>query len=103
MIELLLDTISNKEIRVGLRIDGKEFVKKKKIKLRGGVQVILPLIDQLLKEQKVDLKDLSSIIVNVGEGSFTGLKVGLSIANALSFSLKIPVFKKEFDSGILKG
>ena len=95
MKQLLIDSASNEQIIVGLLIDGKKFANKQKIKLRGGVQVILPLIDKLLKEQRVSLNDLNSIVVNTGKGSFTGLRVGLSIANALSFSLKIPVFKKE--------
>ena len=103
MKQLLIDTTSNKQIRVGLLIDGKEFVKKQKIKLRGGVQVILPLIDSLLEEQKADLKDLSSIAVNTEKGSFTGFRMGMAIANALSYVLKIPVFEKEFSNAILKG
>ena len=103
MKQLLIDTTSNKQIRVGLLIDGEEFVRKQKVKLRGGVQVILPLIDRLLKEQKADLKDLSSIAVNTEKGSFTGLRVGMAIANALSYVLKIPVFEKEFSNAILKG
>lgn len=102
MQQLLIDTTSNKQIRVGLSTDGKEIVKKQEINLRGGVQVILPLIDQLLKEQKVSLKGLSSIIVNIEKGSFTGLRVGMAIANALSFALKIPVFQKEFRDDILR-
>ena len=102
MKQLLVDSASNEQIIIGLLIDGRTFTKKQKVKLRGGVQVILPLIDKLFKEQKVDLKDLESIIVNTKQGSFTGVRVGMSIANALSFSLDIPVFEKEFDSGILK-
>jgi tRNA threonylcarbamoyl adenosine modification protein YeaZ len=48
-------------------------------------------IDQFLKKNKVDLKDLKAIAVFKGPGSFTGLRVGISIANTLAWVLKIPV------------
>jgi tRNA threonylcarbamoyladenosine biosynthesis protein TsaB len=58
----------------------------------------LKLIDQLLKKKQRSLADLSLIIVNQGptsgsgqEASFTGLKIGATIANSLALVLKIPV------------
>lgn len=93
-ITFSIDTSSNQEIRVALKIDGKEFEKKEKIG-REKAQVVLPMIDQLLKEHKLKLSDINSIEVNTGPGSFTGLRVGASIANALAFSLKIPVNNKK--------
>lgn len=94
MKTLLIDTSSNQEIMVGLRIEGKEHIKKEKIG-KQKAQVVLPLIDQLLKENKLQLSDIGSIEVHTGPGSFTGLRVGISIANALAFSLKIPVNGKK--------
>ena len=52
---------------------------------------LLPAIDELLRKNKVGLKNLGQIIVNIGPGSFTGTRVGVATANALSFALKIPV------------
>jgi len=86
---LLIDTSSNKLISVGIRINGKEYFIKRKIG-KHKAQVVLPMIDKLLRQYKVSLKDLRSIEVNAGPGSFTGIRVGMAIANALSFSLKIP-------------
>ncbi|HXS15279.1 MAG TPA: tRNA (adenosine(37)-N6)-threonylcarbamoyltransferase complex dimerization subunit type 1 TsaB, partial [Candidatus Saccharimonadales bacterium] len=54
-------------------------------------QVVLPIIDRLLKDHGLTPQSLDSIEVNAGPGSFTGVRVGVSIANALSFSLGIPV------------
>lgn len=89
---LLIDTSSNKEVRVGLRIDTKEYVIRKKIGHQKA-QVVLPLIDKLLSKKRLKITDINSIEVNSSHGSFTGVRVGVSIANALSFSLKIPVEK----------
>ncbi|MCX6806744.1 MAG: hypothetical protein NT135_01325 [Candidatus Berkelbacteria bacterium] len=46
---------------------------------------------QFLKKNKVKLKDLKAIAVNQSSVSFTGLRVGISIANALAYVLNIPV------------
>ncbi|EKD56762.1 MAG: hypothetical protein ACD_58C00096G0001 [uncultured bacterium] len=54
-------------------------------------QELLPKIDKLLKSSKVDLSNLKAIAVFQGPGSYTGLRVGVSVANALSWSLNIPV------------
>lgn len=56
-----------------------------------GSQVLLPLIIKLLKKNKLEFKDLSGIKIDEGPGSFTGLKVGASVAQALEFALNIPV------------
>lgn len=54
-------------------------------------QELLPKIDKLLKSNKVKLSDLKAIAVYQGPGSYTGLRVGFSVANALAWSLDIPV------------
>jgi L-threonylcarbamoyladenylate synthase len=91
---LIIDTFSNEYILVGLEIAGKKFLKKQKINFRKA-QAVLPLIEELLKENKLALKDITEITVNTGPGSFTGLRVGVSIANAISHFLKIPVNNKK--------
>lgn len=91
---LLIDTSSNEKITVGLRINEEE----KKLTQKIGeqkAQIVLPMIDRILKQYKISLKDLTGIEVNIGPGSFTGLRVGVSVANALGFVLKIPVNNKK--------
>jgi tRNA threonylcarbamoyl adenosine modification protein YeaZ len=52
---------------------------------------LLPHLAQLLDEAKVSLKDTSGVIVAKGPGSFNGLRVGLSTAKGLAFSLSVPI------------
>ncbi len=52
---------------------------------------LLPRFTQLLDEAKVSLKDTSVVIVAKGPGSFNGLRVGLSTAKGLAFSLGVPI------------
>lgn len=94
MITLILDTADNKKITVGLIINGKKYIETKQI-ASNKTQIILPMIDNILKKHALKPEDLSEIRINAGPGSFTGLRVGLAIANALSFTLKIPINGKK--------
>lgn len=94
MNTLILDTADNKKITVCLKINSKEYIQTEKIK-SNKTQIILPMIDKILKKHSLDPEDLSEIRINAGPGSFTGLRVGLAIANALSFTLKIPINGKK--------
>lgn len=56
-----------------------------------GSQILLPLITKLLTHQRCEFSDLKGIEVETEGGSFTGLRVGASVAQALGFALDIPV------------
>lgn len=47
--------------------------------------------NQLLIESKLDVKDLSAVVVSKGPGSYTGLRIGVSFAKGLCYALKIPL------------
>ena len=48
-------------------------------------------IKDLLGTQRKDWSDIEGIIIYKGPGSFTGLRIGMSVANALASSLQIPI------------
>jgi len=48
-------------------------------------------IDDVLKEAKLDLKALDAISISKGPGSYTGLRIGVSAAKGLCFSLEKPL------------
>ncbi len=52
---------------------------------------ILGRIRDLLNQQDKDISDLSGIIIFSGPGSFTSLRIGHTVANALAVSLDIPI------------
>lgn len=93
-IILFIDTSSSKTIKVRLSI-GKEKCETRRRIGHQKTQVVLPLIDALLRKQHLSLSDIEQIKVKTGMGSFTGLRVGIAIANALSFALRIPVNEKK--------
>jgi tRNA threonylcarbamoyladenosine biosynthesis protein TsaB len=48
-------------------------------------------IEALLKKQHMDWPDIQGIACFQGPGSFTGLRIGLTVGNALAYSLGVPV------------
>ena len=52
---------------------------------------LVPQLDTLLKLSRVDKKDLELIAVSRGPGSFTGLRIGMATAEAMAYSLNIPL------------
>jgi tRNA threonylcarbamoyl adenosine modification protein YeaZ len=52
---------------------------------------LVPNIESLLKQTKVAKKDISAVFVAIGPGSFNGLRVGISVAKGIAFSLNIPL------------
>lgn len=52
-------------------------------------QVILPLVERMLKDVSLSLNDIDKIAVAVGPGSYTGLRIGIAAVKAMTFALKI--------------
>lgn len=90
MNTLIINTAKSKEIVVALDKKG-EYLEKKANFEANNAQQVLPLIDELLSENKVGLHEINAIKVERGPGSFTGLRVGISIANTLGTTLQIPI------------
>lgn len=90
MNTLFIDTSDNKEITVGLETGEKKDILRQEIGDHKA-QVVLFLIDKLLKKHGLTAQDLDAVEVNTGPGSFTGLRVGISVANTLGVALQIPI------------
>lgn len=54
------------------------------------LQNLMPQVDAVIKESKLSLGDVNGIAVSCGPGSFTGIRIGVSSARALSQVLGIP-------------
>ena len=54
-------------------------------------EVLHSFINDLASEAKITLSELSAIAVSKGPGSYTGLRIGVSAAKGLCFSLNIPL------------
>lgn len=92
-MELNIDTSDNKKITVRIGAKGKKIEVKNGIKFLKS-ETCLPLIDEICRESDIAITDIKKININTGPGSFTGLRVGISLANAISYLLKIPINNK---------
>lgn len=54
-------------------------------------QTLLPMLDALVENIGLDLKELDAIAVSKGPGSFTGLRIGSATAKGLAQALQIPI------------
>lgn len=92
-MKLFIDTSDSERIVVGL--DREKFETEAR---ENKSQKLLPFIDEILKKKGKSLKDIRAIEVNTGPGSFTGLRVGVSVANTLGWTLGISVNGRDLSS-----
>ena len=82
---LFIDTSDNKKIVLS-------FDKERKIiTLNQKEKSLLKNIERFLEKEGCSLDSIGQIEINPGPGSFTGLRVGFSVANLLGWYFSIPV------------
>jgi len=54
-------------------------------------KMLAPFVDSLLKIAGLSARDLSGVAVSAGPGSFTGLRIGYSVAKGLAHALNVPI------------
>lgn len=87
---LVIDTSDN-ILKLALTINGKSFFCYE-VNAQKHVEILIPRIKSLFEEANAEVKALNEIYVCCGPGSFTGLRIGITTAITLSFSLNVPVF-----------
>lgn len=93
MNTLLIDTTDRNEVKITIKTSHGNF---EKVGVRTGeADITLLTIEKLLQELDLNISEIDDIQIKEGPGSFTGIRIGVSIANTLSFSLKKSVNNKE--------
>ena len=88
---LFIDT-SNSFINIYIVKDKEVLNKKHYQTLKDMANSIMPLIRESFNEVDFKVNDIDKIFVTVGPGSFTGVRVGITVAKTISWSLNIPVY-----------
>jgi tRNA threonylcarbamoyladenosine biosynthesis protein TsaB len=90
MIYLGIDT-SNSPLAVALMSDDTVLIEETtNLKINHSLTA-MPAIEEMMKKAKITPKELTHIAVAEGPGSYTGVRIGLTIAKTLSWSLKLPL------------
>lgn len=87
---LYIDTTQREFIKLALIKKQDVFLLEKNVDTKQS-ENLLKFLDRFLKLKNLKLENLEKIIVNTGPGSFTSVRIGVVLANTLSYSLKIPV------------
>ena len=86
----------DKLITIGLLKSGEVLEVLEKESLRNHSEFVMPMIKDILDNNGIDTSYLNEIIVVNGPGSFTGVRIGVTIAKTLAYTLNIPI--KTIDS-----
>ncbi|WCE30549.1 tRNA (adenosine(37)-N6)-threonylcarbamoyltransferase complex dimerization subunit type 1 TsaB [Vibrio sp. SCSIO 43137] len=86
---LALDT-STENCSVALLVGDKTF-SRSEVSPRGHTTKVLPMVDEVLKEAGVSLNELDALAFGRGPGSFTGVRIGIGIAQGLAFGADLPM------------
>lgn len=84
-LTLAIDTST--DVRAGLARDGVVCASLSVPDARAHAEQLMPLVDQALASADATLADVDDIVVGVGPGPFTGLRVGVVTATTLAFTL----------------
>ena len=91
------------EAEIGMFNDEKQLAYEKWEAHRALAETIHQKIEALLKSQKKGWSDVQGIACFQGPGSFTGLRIGLTVANALSYGLSVPIVATQNEDWIEQG
>ncbi len=90
MIVLGIDT-SGDRIALGLSRDGKLLEESSKSAQNAYLGSVLPMIDHVLKNFSLDMRDIDLFSVLLGPGSWTGIRIGVTMMKTMAQALDKPV------------
>lgn len=91
MIAVLMDC-SNVNLAIGLAKDHVLIAKKECEAWQQQSELLVAELDKLLKANQVERSEIGEVIVSKGPGSYTGVRIALTVAKVLSFALNCPLF-----------
>lgn len=91
MFEVLLDS-SSKYLSVGLAKDGKVIDKIFYEAWQRQSEMMTSELENIIKRNNVDKKEIDSVVVGIGPGSYTGVRIAVTIGKTLAYALKTKIY-----------
>ncbi len=91
MATLLLDS-SNTSLSVGVESNGELLGYTSYEAWQEQSEHMIPEIDALLKKYSLSRKDITGVLTSIGPGSYTGVRISLTIAKVIALCLDVPVY-----------
>lgn len=89
---LILNIETSTEVcSVSLAENGKLLYEKESTEGMNHSRLLTVFIEELFADSKTGLKNLDAVAVSKGPGSYTGLRIGVSVAKGLCYALGIPL------------
>jgi len=91
MISLLLDS-SNKNLSVGIGKNGKVLAFSEYEAWQQQSELMIPEIAKLVNDNGITFEQINNIVVAIGPGSYTGVRIAVTIAKIMAFILKAKLY-----------
>ena len=89
--DFLIISFTGKNDSIGLRVNNNFFIKKLQTNIRNNSLLVNNIFD-LIKQKNANIGKNFSVIVNVGPGSFSGIRISLSIAKGMKIAKGVKIY-----------
>jgi len=76
---------------------------RESVELKSHASMLTVLIKEILKDAGIKASELEAVAVSKGPGSYTGLRIGVSVAKGIAYAASIPLIGIETTYSMFKG